>query len=82
MLYILFFPQLVMGPIVHYREIVPQFSEESFGRPNARNISIGLAIFLVGLAKKVVLADSIAPFVNDAFDIGFFDANEVSVLYA
>lgn len=79
LLYILFFPQLVMGPIVHYREIVPQFHKESFGRPNGVDISVGLAIFLVGLAKKVVLADSIAPFVNDAFQLGpeglsFFDA--------
>ena len=79
LLYILFFPQLVMGPIVHYREIVPQFHKESFGRPNGQDISIGLAIFLVGLAKKVVFADSIAPFVNDAFEMGpeglsFFDA--------
>ena len=86
LLYILFFPQLVMGPIVHYRELVPQFHKESFGRPNGQDISIGLAIFLVGLAKKVILADSIAPFVNDAFEIGpeglsFFDAWAAAIAF-
>ena len=55
--FILFFPQLVMGPIVHHREIVPQLKRPAFLQFDVQAVSIGLAIFIIGLFKKVVLAD-------------------------
>jgi len=55
-----FFPQLIAGPISHYREVIPQFRERLFGTLQWRNILIGLVIFAIGLFKKVVIADSIA----------------------
>lgn len=71
LLFITFFPQLIMGPIVQYRELQPQFRSESLLRWNAENFSLGLCIFIVGLFKKVVLADSIAPFVDGVYaDVG------------
>jgi alginate O-acetyltransferase complex protein AlgI len=58
-LYIAFFPQLIAGPIVHYRELVPQFLYRNVRRFVSVNLAVGLAIFAIGLFKKVVLADTI-----------------------
>lgn len=66
-LFITFFPQLIMGPIVHYRELQPQFRSAGLFRWNPDNFSLGMCIFIVGLFKKVVLADSIAPFVDGVY---------------
>lgn len=66
-LFITFFPQLIMGPIVQYRELQPQFRNAGFLRWNPDNFSLGMCIFIVGLFKKVVLADSIAPFVDGVY---------------
>jgi D-alanyl-lipoteichoic acid acyltransferase DltB (MBOAT superfamily) len=65
-LFVLFFPQLIAGPIVHYREMMPQFKEASckFSKENA---SVGLTLFAFGLFKKVVLADSIAPLISPIY---------------
>jgi D-alanyl-lipoteichoic acid acyltransferase DltB (MBOAT superfamily) len=66
-LFISFFPQLVMGPIVHYREIVPQFRLSTLFALRWDNIALGVSIFIVGLFKKVVLADGISPYVNEVY---------------
>lgn len=65
--FILFFPQLVMGPIVHYRDMAPQFRQPALAQWQTENIAVGLAIFIVGLFKKLVLADSMAPYVDDGY---------------
>ncbi|TNF36357.1 MAG: MBOAT family protein [Gammaproteobacteria bacterium] len=65
--FILFFPQLVMGPIVHYRDMHPQFHHHDWTRWQASNVSIGTCLFIIGLFKKLVIADSIAPYVNEGF---------------
>jgi len=69
MTFIMFFPQLVMGPIVHFRELVAQFKRPDFARARADNLVLGLCIFIMGLAKKLLIADSLAPFVNSAFSV-------------
>jgi alginate O-acetyltransferase complex protein AlgI len=55
-LFVLFFPQLIAGPIVHYREMMPQFRSGSC-RFDAENVAVGLTLFFLGLAKKLLLAD-------------------------
>lgn len=65
-LFVLFFPQLIAGPIVHYREMMPQFHAAG-GRFRAEDFAVGLTLFVFGLFKKVVLADSIAPLVSTIF---------------
>jgi alginate O-acetyltransferase complex protein AlgI len=64
-----FFPQLIAGPIVHHHEILPQLSRLS---PSARrialNLSIGLTIFFLGLAKKLLIADNVGEIADDIFD--------------
>lgn len=69
--FITFFPQLVMGPIVHYRELVPQIKKPDFLVWNQLNFDIGLSIFILGLFKKVVLADNIAPQVDAVYDAAY-----------
>jgi D-alanyl-lipoteichoic acid acyltransferase DltB (MBOAT superfamily) len=66
-LFVLFFPQLIAGPIVHYREVIPQFQEATC-RFDAKNFVVGLTMFCFGLFKKAFLADSIAPFVSPIFE--------------
>ena len=66
-LFVLFFPQLIAGPIVHYREMLPQFHETSC-RFDGKHFTVGLTMFCFGLFKKVFLADSIAPFVSPIFE--------------
>ncbi len=65
-LFVLFFPQLIAGPIVHYREMMPQFQRATCVF-DAENASVGLTLFVFGLFKKVVLADSISPYVGTLF---------------
>lgn len=67
-LFVAFFPQLIAGPIVHHRIISPQFAEKNRQSDLMANLGIGLSIFAVGLAKKVLLADNLAPYANSAFD--------------
>ena len=65
-LFVLFFPQLIAGPIVHYREMMPQFHRAT-ARFDSENVAVGLTLFVFGLFKKVVLADAIAPSVTALF---------------
>jgi D-alanyl-lipoteichoic acid acyltransferase DltB (MBOAT superfamily) len=65
MLMVSFFPQLIAGPIVHYREIVPQLMRSL--RVEARSVALGLSVFAVGLAKKAVLADALAVYATPRF---------------
>ncbi len=64
-LFVLFFPQLIAGPIVHHKEMMPQF-QNSVGI-NYENISKGLYIFSIGLFKKVVLADTFSVWATTGF---------------
>jgi D-alanyl-lipoteichoic acid acyltransferase DltB (MBOAT superfamily) len=62
-LFVLFFPQLIAGPIVHYREMMPQFQQAQCWW-DKENIAVGLALFVFGLFKKVILADGISEHVS------------------
>jgi alginate O-acetyltransferase complex protein AlgI len=61
--FVLFFPPLIAGPIVHYRELVPQFAALD-GRPRSEDFAVGLTLFFSGLFKKVIFADSIAVLID------------------
>jgi alginate O-acetyltransferase complex protein AlgI len=65
--FVLFFPQLIAGPIVHYREMMPQFNAAPC-RFDQENFAVGLTLLLFGLFKKVVLADNIAPLVTPIYE--------------
>lgn len=84
-LFVTFFPQLIAGPIVLPTEMLPQFESEENKKINWANMNRGLYIFSIGLAKKVIIADSIASFANAGFDmmesLNFVEAWLTSVSY-
>ena len=79
-LFVLFFPQLIAGPIVHYREMMPQFHAAPC-RFDKVNVAVGLTLLFFGLFKKTVLADSIAPLVTPIYEQAAA-GNHISLLLA
>ena len=67
-LFVTFFPQLIAGPIVHHKEMMPQFASTWNMVKNYKNIALGLFIFSIGLFKKVVIADTFAVWATAGFD--------------
>jgi alginate O-acetyltransferase complex protein AlgI len=73
-LFVGFFPQLVAGPIVRGYQLLPQIQRFIFGvLPRKRLIIFGVGLFLIGLVKKVVFADSLSPFVDGIFAFPVLD---------
>lgn len=68
MLFVTYFPHLLAGPILHHKEMMPQFANKYNWVLNYRNIALGLFIFSIGLFKKVVIADTFATWANAGFD--------------
>lgn len=66
-LFVTFFPHLIAGPIVHHSQLMPQFDNPSNMRINYDNIARGLFIFNCGLAKKIVIADTISTIVSNGY---------------
>ena len=70
-LFVVFFPQLIAGPIVRARELLPQLQRLFRGeRRRLRLHSYALGLCALGLTKKIVFADSLAPIVDDIFFLG------------
>jgi len=67
-LFVTFFPQLIAGPIVHHKEMIPQFMNKWNLVKNYKNIALGMFIFSIGLFKKVIIADTFAIWANNGFD--------------
>ena len=63
--YVSFFPQLIAGPIVRHSELIPQLKSAKI---DPFLIKSGLLMFSIGLAKKVIIADNLSPFVGKVFD--------------
>jgi alginate O-acetyltransferase complex protein AlgI len=84
-LFVTFFPQLIAGPIVHHKEMMPQFIKVRNKVRNYRNISMGFFIFSIGLFKKVVIADMFAVWATNGFDVtttlNLFEAWATSLSY-
>lgn len=68
MLFVTFFPQLIAGPIVTHKEMLPQFKDIRLKCLNARNLYTGFRIFVLGLSKKVLLADVFGQAVQWGYD--------------
>lgn len=80
-LFVTYFPHLIAGPVLHHKEMMPQFAEATTYRFNYANLSVGLSIFFIGLFKKVILADGLAVYVGPVFaahaagmELSFIDA--------
>ncbi|CAG1023046.1 Peptidoglycan O-acetyltransferase [Patescibacteria group bacterium] len=67
-LFVTYFPHLIAGPVLHHKEMMPQFGKRESSRINWEHIAVGLTIFILGLGKKVLLADSFGEYANAIFD--------------
>jgi alginate O-acetyltransferase complex protein AlgI len=67
-LFVTFFPHLIAGPILHHREMVSQFERQRAFELRTPHVLAGLMLFTFGLAKKVLLADSVAIPASAMFD--------------
>ena len=72
-LFVCFFPQLLIGPVVRHQEMIPQFNNLKNKVINQENIFIGLFIFTIGLLKKVILSDEFVPFIGEITAVGNFE---------
>src|SRR5882757_8524101 len=66
-LFVTYFPHLIAGPILHHKDMIPQFERAETKRPDPHLILCGTIIFAIGLFKKTCLADGIQPLVGPAF---------------
>ncbi|PWT73561.1 MAG: membrane-bound O-acyltransferase family protein, partial [Proteobacteria bacterium] len=67
-LFVAYFPHLIAGPILHHRDMLPQFAAPASFRLDFMNLAAGVTLFAIGLFKKTVLADAIAPYVSPVFE--------------
>lgn len=67
LLFVTYFPHLIAGPVLHHKQMMPQFANRETYRIHAEHIAVGLAIFVLGLAKKVLVADNVAAYASPAF---------------
>ncbi len=67
-LFVTFFPHLLAGPIIHHKEMMPQFDALRNKILNYKHIAQGLTLFFLGLFKKVIIADTLAGWANAGFD--------------
>ena len=70
MQFVTYFPHLIAGPIVLYKELIPQFNDSTRHKTVFKNIALGLFLFSIGMFKKVVIADSLDEHTAIAFDEG------------
>tara|TARA_B100001123_G_C15337738_1_gene1033514 strand:- start:2322 stop:3932 length:1611 start_codon:yes stop_codon:yes gene_type:complete len=87
-LFVTFFPQLIAGPIVHHKNMMPQFTDRLLSGLKLNNLASGFTIFVIGLFKKVIIADGIAVSASPLFevaersiDITFFEAWGGAIAY-
>lgn len=67
-LFVTYFPHLIAGPVLHHAQMMPQFRLAETYRLSGENVAAGLAIFALGLFKKIVLADGISPYADAVFN--------------
>ena len=68
LLFVTIFPHLIAGPILYHKDMIPQFSEVDRYKLNYRNMTYGILWFVIGLFKKVVIADRLAVYANMIFN--------------
>jgi alginate O-acetyltransferase complex protein AlgI len=87
-LFVSYFPHLIAGPVLHHKEMMPQFAAARTYQFNTLNFVDGTTLFLLGLFKKVVLADRLGVFASSGFyaaasghKLGFFEAWSAVLCY-
>lgn len=89
LLFVTYFPHLIAGPVLHHAQMMPQFREQSTYRIDYDNISRGIVLFTIGLAKKIIFADSFALYADAAFSaaaaghvLSIYEAWAAGIAYA
>lgn len=67
LLFVTYFPHLIAGPVLHHGQMMPQFAKSETYRLHLDNVALGLSIFTIGLAKKVLLADNFGDYAGPVF---------------
>ena len=67
-LFVTYFPHLVAGPVLHHAQMMPQFAERTTYRINPANLAAGFVVFVIGLIKKIVMADGVSPLADAVFN--------------
>ncbi|BAE48959.1 MBOAT family O-acyltransferase [Paramagnetospirillum magneticum] len=87
-LFVTFFPHLIAGPIIHHKEMMPQFRQPRRDCATSENLVAGLSLFAIGLFKKAVIADWVASYVSPGFsaagagqDLGLLAAWQCALAY-
>lgn len=85
-LFVTYFPHLIAGPVLHHREMMPQFERMKGRLPDGQTVASGLFLIIVGLFKKVVIADWLGRWVDPAFanaqQLQILDAWTAALSYA
>jgi D-alanyl-lipoteichoic acid acyltransferase DltB (MBOAT superfamily) len=84
-LFVTFFPHLLAGPILHHKEMMPQFDRTRNKVLNYKNLSLGIYLFFIGLFKKIILADQFSVWAKAGFDtatsLNLLEAWTASIAY-
>src|SRR3990167_464275 len=67
-LFVTYFPHLIAGPVLHHAEMMPQFGLPATYRFSFENTAVGVTIFVIGLFKKVMIADEVGAYARPVFD--------------
>lgn len=81
MSFVTFFPQLIAGPIVLHSELIPQFKDKEKRKFNTDNFTDGCIQFILGLGKKVLIADTLALVVNGTYDYRYYLTTLSAILF-
>lgn len=76
-LFVTYFPHLIAGPILHHKEMIPQFDAPATHIFNTGRLTVGMMFFTIGLFKKVILADGVARFVGPVFDVHYAELTQL-----
>ncbi|MEN7527041.1 MBOAT family protein [Cupriavidus sp. DL-D2] len=68
LLFVTWFPHLIAGPVLHHGQMMPQFADAKIYRIRSRNLVIGMVLFAIGLAKKLLIADPISAYADPVFE--------------
>lgn len=68
LLFVTYFPHLIAGPVLHHKQMMPQLAHAATYRINMEHVAVGLTIFVLGLSKKVLIADNLADYATRVFN--------------
>lgn len=68
LLFVTYFPHLIAGPVLHHKQMMPQFANSATWRINYEHVAVGLSIFVLGLSKKILIADNLSEYATPIFN--------------